>query len=88
MLSAFRSAFATPDLRKKILFTLGIIVVYRIGATLPAPGVSYGNVNACIKTASSSGVYQLINLFSGGALLKLSIFALGILPYITASIIV
>ncbi len=88
MLSAFRSAFATPDLRKKILFTLGIIVVYRIGATLPAPGVSYKNVNLCTNDINSSGVYQLINLFSGGALLKLSIFALGIMPYITASIII
>ena len=88
MLSAFRSAFATPDLRKKILFTLGILVVYRIGATLPAPGVSYKNVNICSNDVSSSGVYQLINLFSGGALLRLSIFALGIMPYITASIII
>jgi preprotein translocase subunit SecY len=88
VLSAFRSAFATPDLRKKILFTIGIIVVYRIGATLPAPGVSYKNVNLCTSDVSNSGVYQLINLFSGGALLKLSIFALGIMPYITASIIV
>jgi preprotein translocase subunit SecY len=88
VLSAFRSAFATPDLRKKILFTLLIIGAYRIGATLPAPGVSYSNVQQCIKSVDSSGVYQLINLFSGGALLQLSIFALGIMPYITASIIV
>ena len=88
MLSAFRSAFATPDLRKKILFTLGIIVVYRIGATLPSPGVSYPNVNQCLANANSNGVYALINLFSGGALLKLSIFALGIMPYITACIII
>jgi preprotein translocase subunit SecY len=88
VLSAFRSAFATPDLRKKILFTLGIIAAYRVGATLPAPGVSYGNVQKCISSVDSSGVYQLINLFSGGALLKLSIFALGIMPYITSSIII
>jgi preprotein translocase subunit SecY len=88
VLSAFRSAFATPDLRKKILFTLGIIVVYRIGATLPAPGVSYKSVSDCTSGLNTTGVYQLINLFSGGALLKLSIFALGIMPYITASIII
>ena len=88
MLSAFRSAFATPDLRKKILFTLGIIAVYRIGATLPAPGVSYAAVNACNAQTSTNNVYALINLFSGGALLKLSVFALGIMPYITASIII
>jgi preprotein translocase subunit SecY len=88
VLSAFRSAFATPDLRKKILFTLGIIVVYRIGSTLPSPGVSYGNVQKCASELQQGGIYSLINLFSGGALLKLSLFALGILPYITASIIV
>ena len=88
MLSAFRSALATPDLRKKILFTLMIIIVYRIGATLPAPGVSYGNVQACTQQAGDNGVFGLINLFSGGALLKLSLFALGIMPYITASIII
>jgi preprotein translocase subunit SecY len=88
VLSAFRSAFATPDLRKKILFTLGILAVYRIGATLPAPGVSYSAVNACNAATNTNNVYALINLFSGGALLKLSVFALGIMPYITASIIV
>jgi preprotein translocase subunit SecY len=88
VLSAFRSALATPDLRKKILFTLGILAVYRIGATLPAPGVSYAAVNACNAQTNSNNVYALINLFSGGALLKLSVFALGIMPYITASIII
>ncbi len=88
MLSAFRSALATPDLRKKILFTLGILAVYRVGATLPAPGVSYAAVSACNAQTNSNNVYALINLFSGGALLRLSVFALGIMPYITASIII
>ena len=90
MLSAFLSAFKTPDLRKKILFTMGIIAVYRLGATLPSPGVSFSNVQKCIDATSgsaNSGVYTLLNLFSGGALLQLSVFALGIMPYITASII-
>ncbi|GIH12211.1 preprotein translocase subunit SecY [Rugosimonospora africana] len=89
MLSAFLSAFRTPDLRKKLLFTLGMIVIYRLGATLPSPGVSYGNVQQCIKLVQngSNGVFSLLNLFSGGALLQLSVFALGIMPYITASII-
>ena len=90
MLSAFLSAFRTPDLRKKLLFTLGIIAVYRLGATLPSPGVSFKNVQACIEAAQgadTTGVYTLLNLFSGGALLQLSVFALGIMPYITASII-
>ncbi|MDG4828435.1 preprotein translocase subunit SecY [Solwaraspora sp. WMMD1047] len=87
MLSAFLSAFRTPDLRKKLLFTVGIIAVYRLGATLPSPGVSYGNVQRCIDTVETQGVFTLLNLFSGGALLSLSVFALGIMPYITASII-
>ncbi|MFV2105827.1 preprotein translocase subunit SecY [Micromonospora sp. LOL_015] len=90
MLSAFLSAFRTPDLRKKLLFTVFIVAVYRLGATLPSPGVSYGNVQQCItvmESGDSSGVFTLLNLFSGGALLSLSVFALGIMPYITASII-
>ncbi len=88
MLGAFRSALATPDLRKKILFTLGIIVLYRVGALLPSPGVSYPNVQACLANVQQDGIYSLLNLFSGGALLQLSVFALGIMPYITASIII
>jgi preprotein translocase subunit SecY len=91
VLSAFRSALTTPDLRRKILFTLGIVAVYRLGAVIPSPGVSYPNVQECLQQVQggeNSSVYALINLFSGGALLQLSIFALGIMPYITASIIV
>ncbi|HLL66075.1 MAG TPA: preprotein translocase subunit SecY [Micromonosporaceae bacterium] len=90
MLSAFLSAFRTPDLRNKLLFTLAMIAVYRLGATLPSPGVSYTNVQACleaVENGSQSGVFTLLNLFSGGALLQLAVFALGIMPYITASII-
>src|SRR5215471_2990771 len=90
LLSAFLSAFRTPDLRKKHIFTIAIIAVYRLGATLPSPGVSFANVQACITSlqgSSVNGVYVLLNLFSGGALLQLSVFALGIMPYITASII-
>jgi preprotein translocase subunit SecY len=91
VLGAFRSALTTPDLRKKIFFTIGILAVYRLGATLPSPGVSYPNVQECIRQVEggdNQSVYALINLFSGGALLQLSIFALGIMPYITSSIIV
>ena len=90
MLGAFASAFKTPDLRKKILFVLGVVVLFRLGSTLPAPGVDVGNVKQCFDAASESGnnsVFQLINVFSGGALLQLTVFALGIMPYITASII-
>ena len=91
MLGAFRSALATPDLRRKILFTLGMVVIYRIGATLPSPGVSYVNIQQCldqVQSGDNQNIYSLINLFSGGALLQLAVFALGIMPYITASIIV
>ncbi|GGV34903.1 preprotein translocase subunit SecY [Streptomyces griseoflavus] len=88
MLTAFARAFKTPDLRKKLLFTLGIIVVYRIGTNVPIPGVDYRNVQACIDNAEAGqGLLGLVNMFSGGALLQITIFALGIMPYITASII-
>jgi preprotein translocase subunit SecY len=88
VLSAFRSALATPDLRRKILFTLMIVAIYRVGALLPSPGISYPNVQKCINSVNDQSIYQLLNLFSGGALLQLSVFALGIMPYITASIII
>ncbi|WP_326607756.1 preprotein translocase subunit SecY [Streptomyces sp. NBC_01799] len=88
MLSAFVQVFRTPDLRKKLFFTLGIIVLYRLGSHVPIPGVSYENVQTCVDAASGSGgLLGLVNLFSGGALLQITVFALGILPYITASII-
>ncbi|WP_406361407.1 preprotein translocase subunit SecY [Streptomyces sp. NBC_01579] len=88
MLSAFVQVFRTPDLRKKLFFTLGIIVLYRLGSHVPIPGVSYENVQTCVDAASDSGgLLGLVNLFSGGALLQITVFALGILPYITASII-
>ncbi|HZF89608.1 preprotein translocase subunit SecY [Streptomyces sp.] len=88
MLTAFARAFKTPDLRKKLLFTLGIIVVYRIGTHIPIPGVDYRNVQTCIDVAKGNqGLFGLVNMFSGGALLQITIFALGIMPYITASII-
>src|SRR5438067_5587897 len=66
-----------------------MIAIYRMGATLPSPGVSFGNVQKCIGLAQQgdNGIFTLLNLFSGGALLQLSVFALGIMPYITASII-
>src|SRR5437763_796109 len=89
MLTAFLGAFRTPDLRRKLLFTIAIIAVFRLGAALPTPGISEQAVNFCTGQAARNGgsIFALVNLFSGGALLKLSIFALGIMPYITASII-
>ena len=89
MFSAIARIFRTPDLRRKIGFTLGVIALYRLGSFIPTPFVDFGNVQACLAAnQDASGLYQLVNLFSGGALLQLSIFALGIMPYITASIIV
>ncbi|WP_029068934.1 preprotein translocase subunit SecY [Jonesia quinghaiensis] len=88
MLGGFVRAFRTPDLRHKLLFTIGIIVLYRIGSFVPAPGVSYPNIQTCLANQETNSLLGLVNLFSGGALLQLSIFALGIMPYITASIIV
>src|ERR1700694_1273923 len=91
VLSAFISSLRTADLRSKILFTIGIVILYRAGATLPSPGINYANVDKCITELSGGDngqIYSLINLFSGGALLQLTVFAGGVMPYITASIIV
>ncbi|BBY62901.1 preprotein translocase subunit SecY [Mycolicibacterium helvum] len=91
MLSAFISSLRTVDLRRKILFTLGVVILYRVGASLPSPGVNYKNIHQCIEQVSGGSggqIYSLINLFSGGALLQLTVFAVGVMPYITASIIV
>ena len=90
MLAAFANAFRTPDLRKKIFFTLAILAVFRLGSIIPTPNVNVAQVDFCLTQATAGdqqGLYSLINLFSGGALLQLTIFALGIMPYITASII-
>ena len=92
MLTAFVRAFQTPDLRKKLLITLGLVALFRFGASLPTPGISEKAVTACSLGATqtgapNAGLYQIVNLLSGNALLHLSVFALGIMPYITASII-
>lgn len=87
MLTAFRNAFRIHDLRNKILFTLSIFAIYRLGATIPVPGVDLDAVRSFADQAEQSGFVGLLNLFSGGALTQMSIFALGIMPYITASII-
>ncbi len=86
LLKAFVNAFKVPDLRNKILFTLLIIAVYRFGAHVPTPGI---DVQAAqdFSRAQDNSVLSFINLFSGGALTQLAVFALGIMPYITSSII-
>jgi len=88
--NAFIRAFRTPDLRAKILFTLGLLAIYRLGVFVPTPGFDYTNVTACATAALSggAGVLGMVNMFSGGALLQLSVFSLGVMPYITASIII
>jgi len=80
----------TKELRNKILFTLGIIIIYRIGSFIPTPGVDYKVVQQCLGSmnSTSENFIGLVNLFSGGAMLQLSIFALGVMPYITASIVI
>jgi len=88
MLAAFGKAFKTPDLRRKIFFTLAIMALFRFGSVIPTPGVSYQNVQKCLSQVQTGGLFGLINLFSGGVLLQLSVFALGIMPNITSSIII
>ncbi|MGH8874166.1 MAG: preprotein translocase subunit SecY [Acidimicrobiia bacterium] len=87
MLSIYRHMFQIPDLRRKILFTLTMFAVYRLGATIPVPGIDLERVGAFQQQQQAGGIYGLLNLFSGGALESFSVFSLGILPYITASII-
>src|SRR4029453_10829347 len=90
MLSAFRNAFKIPELRGKILFTVAIIAVYRLGSHLPVPGAHFNAVQNYLRNPAANdpnGAFTLINLFSGGALTQFAIFALGIMPYITSSII-
>jgi len=87
MLSSLKNMFKVPDLRNKILFTLFIIALYRLGSNITVPGIDFAAVQELQKTASKGGVLGFLNLFSGGALTQMAIFALGIMPYITSSII-
>lgn len=90
MASAVVNIFKVPELRKKILFTMLVLIVYRIGAHIPIPGINVEALKAYFEQAAKSGVGGLLNffdLFAGGALKRFTIFALGIMPYISASII-
>jgi len=87
MLSAFVTAVRIPDLRRKLLFTLAMIVAYRIGAWIPVPGVDVEILRNATAGAATANIVGIINVFAGGALQQMAIFALGIMPYITASII-
>src|SRR6201996_7604328 len=86
MLEKFANIFRIPDLRKRVFFTLGLLAVYRLGAFIPTPGINSDALNQFFN-ANSGSALGLADLFTGGNLRKLTIFALGIMPYITASII-
>lgn len=87
MLRALINALKVPDLRAKLVFTLLIIAVYRVGSWIPVPGADVDLLSGVRGTAGGNAIVAVINLFSGGALTAMAIFALGIMPYITASII-
>src|SRR5580658_6633896 len=88
MLSRLANIFRVPDLRNKVVFTLAIIALYQIGANVPVPGVNWAKLQTLESSASASGVLGFLNLFSGGALVRLAVFGLGVMPYITSSIII
>ena len=86
MLEKLANIFRVPDLRKRVLFTLGLLAVYRIGGHIPTPGIN-GDRLAQFFEQNRGTMLGFVDLFSGGNLRRLTIFALGIMPYITASII-
>ena len=91
LLSALANAWSIPELRKKLLFTLAIIAVYEIGIFVPTPGINgkeLGRIFEQLSATSGGGLLDLLNMFTGGALSHATIFALGIMPYISATIIV
>jgi len=83
VLEAFGSIFRVEELRKRVLYTLGLLVVYRIGGHIPTPGVDGSIISAALSQGS---IFGLLDLFAGGAFAKATIFAMGIMPYISASI--
>src|ERR687886_2270900 len=87
MLSSLKNIFKVVDLRNKILFTLFVILLYRLGSNITVPGIDFNAVQDLQRQAQRGGVLGFLNLFSGGALTQMAIFALGIMPYITSSII-
>jgi preprotein translocase subunit SecY len=86
LVEAFRNIFRTPDLRKRVLFTLAMLGVYRLGAFIPTPGINTALIQSLIDQGRGS-VLGIVDLFSGGNFRRMSVFALGIMPYITSSII-
>ena len=88
MLASLKNMFKVPDLRNKIFFTLFIICLYRLGSHVPVPGIDFDAVQRLQDASKAGGVLGFLNLFSGGALTRFAVFGLGIMPYITSSIIV
>ena len=86
-MSSIRNVLKVPDLRNKILFTIAMLMIYRLGSYLPVPGIDQDAVNAIKEQARQGGVLSFLQLFSGKALTQFALFALGIMPYITSSII-
>src|SRR3954466_4273768 len=87
MLQTILNSFSVPDIRKKLMFTAAILALYRLGAYIPSPGVDPNVLSDNLNNVGGSNILGFLNLFSGGSLSRLSLFALGIMPYITASII-
>jgi preprotein translocase subunit SecY len=87
VLSTILKAFTVPEIRKKLLFTAALLALYRLGSHIPAPGINSEAVEQIQENFSNGGVLNFLNLFSGGGLSRIALFALGIMPYITASII-
>ena len=87
MFEKFTTSFKIPELRRRILFTLGLLIIYRVGAHIPSPGINGEALEAAMQNISNT-LLGLYDMFSGGAFRQATIFALGIMPYITATIII
>jgi len=87
MFSWLANAWRVPELRHRVLFTAMILALYRLGSWVPAPGINSDQINNYFNGQAGQGIFGLLNLFSGGALSQFAVFALGIMPYVTASII-
>src|SRR6266536_1772604 len=87
MLSWLANAWRVPELRKRVLFTALILALYRLGSWVPAPGVNSDQIQGYFANKGGGTILGLLSVFSGGALARFSLFALGIMPYVTASII-
>ncbi len=88
MIESFKNMFKIPELRKRIFFTLAILAVYRVGCHIPTPGVDSRVLVSWFETAGKGSLFGLYNLFAGGAFSRATVFSLGIMPYISASIII